>query len=252
MAYLNEWFITSFGMQGTELKKGIFMKHLSIIAFTLNFVLIFSTHHTQAQADTQEATEQSQPNTTEQEQETSDAQQKLITSAIDPVITQAINFSNAIGDWFEALFDKKQHMSFNTHVDSLDKIVKSMQTAIIKPLVPEKNRDAIALAAYNLTSILYARASTTYDVLNAHRNNAGFWKISDALKKVDKKFRSEQEKTKLKTAFKDLIAQLIKIDAALCKKITQLEVTVAENSTRTKKKGMWALGWGLRHRLQCT
>lgn len=229
------------------------MKYLSIIAFTLNFVLIFGVHHVHAQTDVQEGTEQSQLNAVEQGSETvTAAEEKIATIELDPIITQAINFSNAIGDWFEALFDKKQHMSFNTHVDSLDKIVKSMHIAIIKPLTAEKKRDAIALAAYNLTSILYARATTTYDVLNAHRNNAGFWKISDALKKVDKKFRSEQERTKLKTAFKELIAQLTKSDAELCKKITQLEVVVADNSTRTKKKGMWALGWGLRHRLQCT
>ncbi len=228
-------------------------QYVSCAAFTLNCVLIFGAHAEQDHVVVPENSEQSQVNTTENQPETvAQTEEKLPTIELDPIITQAINFSNAIGDWFESLFDKKQHMSFNTHVNSLEKIVKEMHIVIVKPLATEKNRDAIALAAYNLTSILYARASTTYDVLNAHRSSPGFWKISGALKKVDKKFRSEQEKTRLKAAFQELIAQLITFDSTLCKKITQLELVVAENSTRTKKKGMWALGLGLRHRLNCT
>ena len=84
-----------------------------------------------------------------------------------------------------------------------------------------------------------------------HRNDPGFFKITGALRKIDNTFMSKTEKTKLKDAFKDLIAQL-NSDQPLCKKITQLELVVAENSSRTRQKGMWALGLGLRHRLQCT
>lgn len=169
---------------------------------------------------------------------------------LDPIITQAINFSNAIGDWFDDLFDKKQNMSFNTHVNALKKIVNKMQLAIIKPLVIQKDHDVVALAAYNLTSILYARALKTYEVLDANRKNAGFMKIANALKKVEKVFKSEQEKTKLKKAFADLIERVDTTDPELSKKISTLEAVVAENSVRTKKKGWWKLMWGLRHRLQ--
>ena len=226
------------------------MKYVISIAFILNFALIFGTNLTQAQI-IEGGSVRIDSNSPKKESEITSAEQQSTTIPLDPVITQAINFSNAIGDWFEDLFDRKKNMSFNTHVNKLEKIVKEMRIALVKPLEAKKNNDVITLAAYNLTSILYARASTTYDTLNAHRNNAGFWKITGALKKVDKTFRSDQERIKLENAFKDLIAKLMKSDATLCKKITQLELAVAENSTRTKKKGMFALGLGLHHRLNC-
>lgn len=216
------------------------MKQAFLTLFILNLGTINIAHATENQTNV--------PAEATHALSTEDTPQEL---AIDPILTQAINFSNAVGDWFEDLFDKKQHMSLNTHVNKLEKIINAMHTAIVAPLETEKNRNDVTLAAYNLTSTLYARAEKTYSILNKHRNNTSFFTIINALKKIDKHFMSDQEKTKLKKAFKELHAKL-KSDQILYKKITKLETVVAENSTRTKQKGMWALGWGLRHRLQCS
>jgi hypothetical protein len=217
------------------------MKQTSLTIFILNLVLIGSIHATENQNSAQES----------EIIHTSHTEDVIKELAIDPILTQAIKFSNAVGDWFEDLFDKKQHMSFNAHVNKLEKIITGMHATLVAPLANEKNGNDITLATYNLTSTLYARAEKTYSILNKNRNNTSFFKLINALKKIDKHFMSEQEKTKLKKAFKELHAQL-NFDQALCKKITKLETVVAENSTRTKQKGMWALGWGLRHRLQCS
>lgn len=217
------------------------MKHTSLTMFLLNLIIVGTIHATENQNSAQESEILDISHT-------EDVTKEL---AIDPFITQAIKFSNAIGDWFEDLFDKKQHMSFNTHVNKLEKIINDMHTTIVAPLATEKNRNSTTMATYNLTSTLYARAEKTYKILNKHRNNTSFFTIINALKKIDKHFLSDQEKTKLKKTFKELHAQC-KADPVLSKKITKLETTVVENSTRTKQKGMWALGWGLRHRLQCS
>jgi hypothetical protein len=169
---------------------------------------------------------------------------------LDVIITQAINFSDAIGDWFDDLFDKKQNMTFAAHIDSLATIIDNMKAAIVTPLIADKNNNLIALAAYNLTALLYSRAKETYEVLNNNRGSTSVIKIGNALKKVEKKFKSEQEKNKLKNSFKELNALLVEFNPALSKKVKQLELVVADNSTRTKKKGWWTLMWGLRHRLK--
>ena len=233
------------------------MKRIMFTAFILSFIITGHSRTTANQKDVQRNNETSQSHVPEPEPETTNLsvapsntkQNKQV--ALDPIITQAINFSNAIGDWFEDLFDKKQNMSLNAHVNELEKIIDAMQAAIIAPLVTEKDHDVTLLAAYNLTSTLYARAEKTFKTLNDHKSNPGFMKVSNALKKIDKKFSSDQERAKLKKAFKNLTAQLGKSDAVLCKKVTKLELVVAENSTRTKQKGWWTLAWGLRHRLQC-
>lgn len=215
------------------------MKYRSLAVFVLNFIVMCGAHLNILAQESHVSAEKS------------GTEEKMESLALDPIITQAIYFSNVIGDWFDKLFDKKQNMSFSTHVNDFKKIINSMQIAIIKPLATEKDRDAVALAAYNLTSLLYARAKKTYDVLDENRSNPGFIKISKALKEIDKTFMSEQERVKLRTAFQELIAQSIKKNSALCKKITELESVVTENSARTKQKGWWTLAWGLRHRLQC-
>jgi len=231
------------------------MKYVLLAACIVPCVMIGSAHATQDQMGEQGSGKQSQSNVFVQESQAIDVSlrtgEKLENLSLDPIFTQAIYFSNAIGEWFEDLFDKKQNMSFNAHVNDLGKLLKAMQAAIVKPLVTEKNSDAIVSAAYNVTSILYARAEKTYSVLNEHRSSTSIIKIGNALKKIDKNFMSDQEKTRLHRAFKDLASLLIKSDAALCQKITKLESVVAENSTRTKQKGWWTLAWGLRHRLQC-
>jgi len=222
------------------------MKHISLTVFIFNFIIMSNVHATENETIAQES------ETTSLSIASSNTENSTKQIALDPIITHAIKFSNAIGDWFEDLFDKKQHMSLNAHVNELEKIINTMYATIVTPLATEKNRNEITIAMYNLTSTLYERAEKTYSILNKHRNNTSFFKLINALKKIDKHFLSEQQTTKLKKAFKELHTQLIKSDSALCNKISKLELVVAENSTRTKQKGMWALGWGLRHRLQCS
>ncbi len=233
------------------------MKRIILTGFILSFILIGHARTAENQKITQEDNEPVQLTVSELEPETttlfvapSTTEKESEKLPLDPIITQTINFSNIIGDWFENLFDKKQNMSFNAHVNKLEKIINAMQAAIVTPLVPVKDCDPATLAAYNLTSTLYMRAKKTYGALNDNKDNATFFKVSNALKKIDKKFSSDQERAKLKKAFKDL-TKLTKSDAKLCKKVTTLELVVAENSARTKQKGWWTLAWGLRHRLQC-
>ena len=132
------------------------MKKLTLTLFILNLIVSTTIHATGVRIISQ-SPEKTPPSSTEQTEEE---------ISLDPIITQAINFSNAVGDWFEDLFDKKQHMSFNTHVNKLGKIITAMHVHIIKPFETQKNKDAIATVAYNLTSILYARAKKTYDALD--------------------------------------------------------------------------------------
>ncbi len=171
---------------------------------------------------------------------------QVVNSALDKLLA----YANNTGNWFLNLFDTKNNISYNQHVDTFGALIEQMEKDVNYAAV---DNNSMLQATKDFASSLVRQLKDTHTTLNGHKVSK--WSITPtsikamALGFALKSHVNDKIKTERNTALQNLRKQFNGYPG-LEAKINELQETMSGFGDEIEQKDQNTLLAGLTHRLK--